>query len=87
MHALIKIGGTFLDYPAKGASQKDHPSEISLGHFRPPTPRARYSSMYESKNRSHLLSVVLQNEKGGEPALARLYAIETNNMTPNMTAL
>jgi hypothetical protein len=51
------------------------------------TPRARYSSIYESNNRSHLLIAVLQAQKGGELAPTRRYVIETNNMTPNMTVL
>ena len=51
------------------------------------TPRARYSSIYVSSNRSHLLIAVLPNEIGGEPTLARLNVTETNNMTSNMTAL
>jgi hypothetical protein len=52
------------------------------------TPRAAYSSMYESNNRSHLLIVVpSKRKKAGELVLARLYVIETNNMTPNTAAL
>jgi hypothetical protein len=51
-------------------------------------PRAAYSSMYESSNRSHLLIVARsKRKKAGELALARRYVIETNNMTPDMTAL
>ena len=50
-------------------------------------PRPRYSSTYESSNRSYLLIAVLQTQKGGELAPARRYVIETNNMTPNMTVL
>jgi hypothetical protein len=52
------------------------------------TPRAEYSSMYESNNRSHLLIVVpSKRKKAGELGLARLYVIETNNMTPDMIVL
>ena len=44
--------------------------------------------MYESNNRSHLLIVVpSKRKKAGELALARLYVIETNNMTPDMIVL
>ena len=50
------------------------------------TPRARYSSIYPSSSRSHLLIAVLPNEKGGELA-PRRYVIELNNMTPNMMVL
>jgi hypothetical protein len=52
------------------------------------TPRAVYSSIYESNNRSHLLIVVpSKRKKAGKLALARRYVIETNNMTPNMMVL
>ena len=51
------------------------------------TPRARYSSMYPSNNRSHLLIAVLPNEKGVELALTRLDVMEINNITPNMMFL
>jgi hypothetical protein len=44
--------------------------------------------MYESNNRSHLLIVVpSKRKKAGELGLARLYVIETNNMTPDMIVL
>ena len=49
------------------------------------TPRARYSSIYMSKSRSHLLIAFLPNVKDGEPTLAALNVIETNNMTSDMT--
>jgi hypothetical protein len=51
------------------------------------TPLARYSSIYESTNRSHLLIAVLPNAGASELALARLNVIEINNMTSNMTSL
>jgi len=51
------------------------------------TPLARYSSIYESSNRSHLLIAVLPNVSDSDPTLARRNVIEINNMTPNMTAL
>ena len=51
------------------------------------TPRAAYSSMYESKSLSHLLIVPSKRKKAGELGLARLYVIETNNMTPDMIVL
>jgi hypothetical protein len=38
-----------------------------------------------SKSRSHLLIVFLPNAKNGEPTLAVLNVIETNNMTSDMT--
>jgi hypothetical protein len=38
-----------------------------------------------SNSRSHLLIVFLPNAKNGEPTLAVLNVIETNNMTSDMT--
>jgi hypothetical protein len=49
-------------------------------------PRARYSSIYLSTNRSHRLIVVLPNEKGGPLARSALNVIELNDMTPDMIA-
>jgi hypothetical protein len=51
------------------------------------TPLARYSSTYESSNRSHLLIAVLPNVHASELTLARRNVIEINNMTSNMTSL
>jgi len=51
------------------------------------TPLARYSSIYESSNRSHLLIAILPNVTAGELTLARRNVIEINNMTSNMTTL
>jgi hypothetical protein len=51
------------------------------------TPLARYSSIYESSNRSHLLIAALPNVNASELAFARRNVIEINNMTPNMTSL
>ena len=51
------------------------------------TPLARYSSRYESSNRSHLLIAVLPNASNGDLTFARLDVIEINNMTSNMTSL
>ena len=51
------------------------------------TPLARYSSTYESTNRSHLLIVVLPNVSDSAPTLACRNVIEINNMTSNMTSL
>jgi len=48
---------------------------------------ARYSSIYESSNRSHLLIAILPNASDGELALAGRNVIEINNMTSNMTSL
>jgi hypothetical protein len=49
-------------------------------------PLERYSSRYESCNRSHLLIAVLLNVPAGELTLAGLNVTETNNMTSDMTA-
>jgi hypothetical protein len=51
------------------------------------TPLARYSSIYESSNRSHLLIAALLNVSDGAPTLACRNVIEINNMTSNMTSL
>jgi hypothetical protein len=51
------------------------------------TPLARYSSIYESSNRSHLLIAVLPNVRDGATTIARRNVIEINNMTSNMTSL
>jgi hypothetical protein len=51
------------------------------------TPLARYSSIYESINRSHLLIAALPNVSDSELALAGRNVIEINNMTSNMTSL
>jgi hypothetical protein len=51
------------------------------------TPLARYSSIYESSNRSHLLIAALLNVSDGELTLAGRNVIEINNMTSNMTSL
>src|SRR6202165_5035716 len=51
------------------------------------TPLARYSSIYVSTNRSHLLIAVLPNVGEGELTFARPNVIEINNMTSNMTSL
>jgi hypothetical protein len=51
------------------------------------TPLARYSSIYESSKRSHLLIAVLLNVSAGELALACRNVIDINNMTSNMISL
>jgi hypothetical protein len=51
------------------------------------TPLARYSSIYESSKRSHLLIAVLLNAGEGELALVRRNVIDINNMTSHMTSL
>jgi hypothetical protein len=51
------------------------------------TPLARYSSIYESSKRSHLLIAVLPYAGDGELTLACRNVIDINNMTSNMTSL
>jgi hypothetical protein len=51
------------------------------------TPLARYSSTYESCNRSHLLIAALPNVGDIAFLIARPNVIEINNMTSNMTSL